>query len=295
MRLHPRLSWRLHLSRLLIFLALACWCAQSVARDLLLAETLNLQQRKQFDVTAYLVSEKLDGVRASWDGSKLYFRSGAMIQAPASFLASFPKDQPMDGELWLGRKQFEALSGIVRTLTPDEKAWAQVQYWVFELPDAPGSFSERSEQIERIAQAAQERDPQTPLRAVAQKTLPHQDALAVELQRVLDLGGEGLMLHLASARYRTGRSDVLLKLKPWLDGEATVVAHVPGKGKYLGKLGALRVVNDSGKRFSIGTGFSDAERAEPPPLGARVSFRYRELTVHQIPRFPVFLRVRHAE
>jgi DNA ligase-1 len=100
------------------------------------------------------------------------------------------------------------------------------------------------------------------------------------------------MLHRADSQYATGRSAALLKLTPWQDAEARVVAHLPGKGKYAGMLGALQVQMPDGRRFALGSGFTDAERRNPPLLGTQVTYRYRELTRHGIPRFARFLRVR---
>jgi DNA ligase-1 len=105
-------------------------------------------------------------------------------------------------------------------------------------------------------------------------------------------GAEGLMLHLADAPYVTGRSDVLLKLKPLQDTEAKVVGHLAGKGKYVGQMGALRMEMPSGKHFNIGTGFSDAARKNPPPIGATITYTYRGFTKNGTPRFASYLRVR---
>lgn len=103
------------------------------------------------------------------------------------------------------------------------------------------------------------------------------------------------MLHRADAAWQTGRSDVLLKMKPQHDTEAVVVAHVPGKGKYEGMLGALVVETPEGRRFRLGTGFSDAQRKAPPPVGSTVTYRYRDVTANGVPRFASFLRVRERE
>jgi DNA ligase 1 len=100
------------------------------------------------------------------------------------------------------------------------------------------------------------------------------------------------MLHRADALYKTGRSDTLLKMKPWEDAEAVVIGHVPGKGKYAVVLGALRVRTSDGREFSLGTGFSDEQRRNPPPVGAVVTYRYHDLTVGGLPRFASFLRIR---
>lgn len=269
-------------------LAGLCLCllalgAAAVELPLLLAE----RYEGDVDVTRYWVSEKLDGVRAHWDGRRLRFRSGHPVPAPRWFTDALPA-QSLDGELWLGRGRFDRLSGIVRRSVPVDAEWREVRYMIFELPDAAGDFTERIRRIEALTAAAGV----SWLQPVAQFRLSDAAALQVRLDAVVRGGGEGLMLHRAGAPYTTGRSADLLKLTPWLDAEARVVAHLPGKGKYAGMLGALRVAMPDGKAFSLGSGFSDAQRRDPPPVGSRVTYRYRELTRNGIPRFPRFLRVR---
>lgn len=243
------------------------------------------------DPTPYLVSEKYDGVRALWDGKVLRSRAGNVIAAPAWFIAKLPK-QPLDGELWMGRGQFEKLSGAVRKTTPQDDEWRQVKYMIFELPEAysevGGAFAERYEQIKRIV--AQASFPQ--LVAVEQFRLPDNAALRRKLAEVVRAGGEGLMLHRADAPYVTGRNDALLKLKPLDDAEATVIGYVPGKGKYTGMMGALRVETADGKRFQIGTGFTDVVRANPPAIGTVITYTHRGLTKNDLPRFASYLRIR---
>lgn len=239
------------------------------------------------DPRHYLVSEKLDGVRAYWDGRSLRFRSGRSVAAPASFLARLPAGQALDGELWLGRRMFDTLSGRVRAEQPDEAAWQPIRYMLFELPGAPGRFDERLQRLADIARAAAWPALQlVPHRRVADRT---------ELQALLEAtvrdGGEGLMLHRADAPYTTGRSDLLIKLKPQWDQEAVVVGHRAGRGKYQGMMGALELELPNGQRFLLGTGFSDAQRRDPPPIGATVTYRYRELTPAGLPRFASFLRM----
>jgi DNA ligase-1 len=117
-------------------------------------------------------------------------------------------------------------------------------------------------------------------------------ALQKKLRDIVRSGGEGLMLHRDDAAYETGRSSALLKVTPWIDAEATVVAHLPGKGKYAGMLGALRMELPDGRRFALGSGLTDALRRNPPPVGTQITYRYRELTKNGMPRFPRYLRVR---
>lgn len=94
------------------------------------------------DPAAYLVSEKLDGVRALWDGRVLRFRSGRVIAAPDWFVAGLPA-HPLDGELWMGRRNFDRLSAAVRRQSADDAEWRSISYQVYEWPQAPGTFSQR--------------------------------------------------------------------------------------------------------------------------------------------------------
>lgn len=238
------------------------------------------------DPTGYLVSEKFDGVRALWDGQVLRFRSGRRIEAPAWFLQALPAT-PLDGELWMGRGRFDDTSAAVRRAEPRDEEWRRLQYLVFELPAGAGRFDERVTQIAALVRAAAGLG----LQAVEQRSLASNAELRQRLRAVVQAGGEGLMLHRADAPVTTGRTDVLLKLKPLLDAEATVVGHVPGKGKNAGQLGALEVEDAAGKRFKLGTGFSEAQRRNPPALGSRVTYTYRDLTPSGKPRFASFLRM----
>ena len=250
---------------------------------LLLAETV----RSDTDVTRDLISEKLDGVRAFWDGRVLVTRGGMLINAPVWFVERFPA-RALDGELWAGRGQFERTSATVRRQTPDDAEWRQLRYMIFELPQAEGDFRERVRAMQAIvAEAA------VPwLQVVEQFTVRDRKELDTKLARVIKAGGEGLMLHRADAPYLTGRHDALLKMKPQYDAEATVVGHLPGKGKYQGMLGALRVRTDAGIEFSLGSGLSDAVRRAPPPIGTLITYRYREVTERGIPRFASYHRLR---
>lgn len=241
----------------------------------------------RIDVPAYFVSEKYDGVRARWDGRVLWTRGGYRIVAPPSFVAGWP-DAPMDGELWIARGQFDRVSSIVRSTRADSAAWADVRFMVFDLPAHPGTFQERVDAMHALVTHTRHAQ----LRMVEQTRVGTRAALDARLAAVVAAGGEGLMLHHADARYGVGRSTALFKLKPHDDAEARVVAHAPGNGKYTGMLGALVVEHHDGRQFRIGTGFSDAQRADPPPPGTWVTYRYNGLTSTGLPRFARFLRVR---
>lgn len=239
------------------------------------------------DVSEYWISEKLDGVRGYWDGEVLRTRNGNPVNPPAWFTAGWP-DTPMDGELWIGRGRFDEVSGIVRAVEPDDDTWREVLFMVFDLPAYGGAFSERVAAMRSLLGDAGI----AWLRPVVQFRVAGSAELDVRLEEIAAAGGEGLMLHHEDALYRAGRSQDLLKYKPYEDAEAVVVGYTRGQGKYEGMLGALVVERADGVRFRIGTGFTDAERADPPPLGSWVTYRYNGLTPQGFPRFARFLRIR---
>ncbi len=100
------------------------------------------------------------------------------------------------------------------------------------------------------------------------------------------------MLRKPGSPYTVGRSLDLLKVKTHEDAEATVIKHLPGSGKHTGRLGSMLVELPNGIQFAIGTGFSDQERDNPPPIGSIVTFKYYGFYKSGIPKFASFLRIR---
>ena len=240
----------------------------------------------------YWVSEKYDGVRAYWDGSGLRTRGGETIAAPAWFTVGWPST-PLDGELWAGRGQFSRAVSTIRQQKPDDQAWRGLRFMVFDLPAHGGVFTER---IAALHGTVSQIDALW-VQAVPQKRIESHAALQRLLMATVRQGGEGLMLHRGSSLYKGVRSDDLLKVKTHDDAEAQVVAHIAGKGKHAGRVGALLVEMPAAhgmapQRFKIGTGLTDADRTQPPPVGSRITYRFRGLTDSGLPRFASFLRVR---
>jgi DNA ligase-1 len=238
------------------------------------------------DPTGWWMSEKLDGVRAYWDGKGFVSRLGNAFLAPDWFLVGLP-DTPLDGELWAGRRQFQKAVSIVRRQDRSDE-WKDISYVVFDAPSLDAPFEDRLAHCRAALEATR------PLYA---RVHEHQlcggiEALRAELLRIEALGGEGIMLRQPASRYVAGRSSTLLKVKSFRDAEARVVGHLPGEGRHAGRLGALLVERPGGARFSVGTGFSDKERAAPPPIGSVITYRYQELSEAGVPRFPSYLGVR---
>ena len=257
--------------------------ARNPAPSLMLADVY----RRGMSLDDYWVSEKYDGVRGYWDGKQLWTRGGELVVAPAWFTAPLPK-QPLDGELWAGRGRFAHAVSTARSQTPNDIAWREMHFMVFDLPAQGGDFTSRLAVLRKLLPIT---DAPWVIPVPQERATTH-EALMALLDKTVKMGGEGLVLHRGGSLYRGERNNDLLKVKPFEDAEARVIAHVPGKGKHGGRLGALVVETPEGKRFKLGTGFTDAERENPPAIGSWVTYRYNGLNPSGLPRFARFMRVR---
>jgi DNA ligase-1 len=257
---------------------------EAQAPPLLLAERWDGAQ----NLAGWWMSEKLDGVRAFWTGKLFLSRLGNPLHAPEWFCHGLPSE-PLDGEFWIGRKKFQRTVGIVRRQDKTD-LWKEVRFRIFDAPEAGDAFEKRLQSILHIVKTKQ------PPYAVAHEhnLCADLDQLRRELARIEELGGEGLMLRQPGSKYEVGRSTTLLKVKSFRDAEARVVGHEPGAGRHKGRLGALLAEMTDGTKFSIGTGLSDAERNNPPPIGSTITFRYQELTDRGVPRFPSYVGIRSS-
>jgi DNA ligase-1 len=237
-------------------------------------------------VAGWWMSEKLDGLRAYWDGRQFLSRTGNLFLAPDWFLAGLPS-VPLDGELWITRKKFTLAQGIAMSQTRGDD-WRQMRFVIYDAPAHGGEFEARLRFLDDLLGRSR---PEFAT-ALEQQQCRGKDHLLAELERIEQLGGEGLMLRQPGSKYEAGRSSTLLKVKTFHTDDAVVIGHQPGEGKHKGRLGALVARMGNGKEFRIGTGLSDAERASPPPVGIVVTFKYQELTELGVPRFPSYVGVR---
>ena len=240
----------------------------------------------EVDVSGWLMSEKLDGVRGYWDGKQLLSKNGNRLYPPETFVRDWPPF-PVEGELWGGRSRFEKTVSIVKKQQP-HNGWLQLKFAIFDVPQSDGRF------IERMARAIEwlAKHPTPYAYVIPQAKVRDSDHLQQELKRIESLGGEGLIVRRPDTYYKDGRTAEILKVKNYQDAEAKVLAHLPGKGRNQGRLGALLVALDDGTQFKIGSGFRDAEREAPPSIGEVVTFKHYGKYPSGIPRFPSFLRLR---
>jgi len=239
---------------------------------------------EDMNVTGWVMSEKLDGVRAFWDGKKLISRSGKIFNAPDSFTRGFPSFA-LDGELWSSRGDFEHIVSIVNTKNSNAR-WRELTYNVFEVPNQQGELLERLEKVKPFLSSR--------LKLIEQVEIHTNREVQAYLQQVIQLGGEGVVLRNPKQVYYVGRTKQAVKYKPFNDAECRVVSILQGSGKYKNMMGAIEC-DYSGKIIKIGSGFTDEERKYPPRIGTLVSFKYYGLTGLGNPKYPVFLRVRLDE
>ncbi len=247
---------------------------------------LAFRWEQKVDIKGWWMSEKLDGVRGYWTGTQLVSRSGNPFHAPGWFTRNFPST-PLDGELWIGREQFSELASIVCRKNADND-WKRVSYHVFDTPEIEGGFEERLDFARRWFLD----HPSLFAEVLEHQICESEEHLRKRLLEIESLGGEGIMLRRPRSPYIVGRSHDLLKVKTHEDAEATVIKHLPGSGKNSGRLGSLLVELPDGTQFAIGTGFSDQERINPPPIGSVITFKYYGSYKSGIPKFASFLRIR---
>jgi len=241
--------------------------------------------RDDINVTDWVMSEKLDGVRAYWDGKQLISRSGRVLNPPRSFTQGFPPFA-LDGEIWSRRGEFEHIVSIINTKESQEN-WDELSYNIFEVPHQKGGLLERLNVLERyLVHNVSER-----IHLIKQTKIKDEHELRSFFDEVIAHGGEGIVLRDPDEPYYTGRTSSALKYKPFTDAECRVTAVLEGRGKFSGQLGAVKC-DYKGKIIKIGSGFTSEQRKNSFLIGTVISFKYYGLTHLGNPKYPVFLRVR---
>ena len=227
------------------------------------------------------MSEKLDGIRAYWNGKSLISRGGKKIYAPKWFIKDFPSFE-IDGELWSKRADFENISSIVRDKIPS-KEWREITYHIFEVPNAKGNLFERLTKVKPYESKI--------LKSVKQIEIKDKKHLDIFLDDILKKRGEGVVVRNPNVGYINHRTSMALKVKKFKDAECEVLGYTKGKGKFEGLVGAIICRLDNGIEFKIGSGLKRKDRENPPKIGAKITFKYQNITKYGKPRFPVYLRL----
>lgn len=235
------------------------------------------------DLTGWWMSEKLDGVRAYWDGKQFLSTGYNIYHAPDWFTAGLPS-HPLDGELWVARGNFQDAPDIAKSQgIPDR--WKELKYLIYDVPEAGGPFEER---MKFLANALPKwKSPYAEL--VEHTVCQNNDHVREELERITDLKGEGLMVRKPGSQYEWAESSTILKIKKFLDMEVIVDDYEPGEGRHEGRVGALWVKLSTGVKCKVGTGLKDKDRDNPPAKGSIITVKYQNLTPDGSLRFPVYV------
>ncbi|VTX99140.1 DNA ligase [Campylobacter concisus] len=263
-------------------------------------DLLLLSEFKDQNVSGWLASEKLDGVRAYWDGENLLSRQGKKLNAPLSFTKNFPKFA-LDGELYAKELKFEEIQASVMDKLPDEKAWNRLKFHIFDVPEASGGLPRRLEVLAKFLK----NEPNDNLIIIKQIKMRDNAHFLKFAESIIAKGGEGAVVREPNAPYERKRSKNALKFKKFKDAECEVIAVNKGSGKYANFAGSLTCKALGGKDdkekagepkegtiFKIGSGLSDKNRQEPPKIGSIITYKFQNLTANGKPRFPIFLRIR---
>ncbi len=238
------------------------------------------------DVTGWVMSEKLDGIRGYWDGNRLLTRKGVLLHPPPWFIKNFPAFE-LDGELWSTQGAFEFIQSVVLDSAPGP-GWEKIKYHIFEVPNAAGTFFERLDRVKQWFNS----HPAGHVRVIPQTLIHDKSDLDRFFRDVASRGGEGVIVKDPDKPYHTGRSAHVLKVKKARDMEGLVIGINQGKGKYENAMGSLTLKLENGVVFKLGTGFTDAVRNNPPAVGTTVTFKYHGFSKNGVPKFASFLRVR---
>lgn len=240
--------------------------------------------KKEYDF--WLMSEKLDGIRAYWNGKELLSKNQNKIYVPSWFTKDFPPFS-LDGELWTKRDDFENIQSIVLSQKED-KGWENITYNIFEVPNQSGDFYERLAFLELYLK----NNPNNYLKIIPQNLIKNSKNLNDFLNKIIQKKGEGVIIKNPKLNYFIGRDSNILKVKKFFDDEAEVIALNLRED---GTLKSLRVKLKNGIIFNLGGGFTNKERLNPPKIGDIVTFKYYGFTKNNKPKFASFLRIREEE
>lgn len=276
------------LAKILLAIALACNFVLALSKpEIILPVTLDNLNR--IDPKQYFVSEKLDGVRAYWDGKNLLTRNGNIIHAPKWFLQNFPPFA-LDGKLWTKRKDFEKIVSIIKT-RKNQNGWQQITFHIFEVPNQSGNLIQRLKVLESYL-----RTHNTPyIKIIPQHQFQTLEEINRFFNQIKQDGGEGIILRDKNTPYLVGRDPSAMKFKIFFDSECLIKGYEKGSGKYQGMMGAI-ICEDQTLHIilRIGSGFSDTMRINPPKIGTIITYKYYQKTKNNRPKHPVFLRIKEA-
>lgn len=265
------------------------------------------------DGTWFALTQKLNGVRATYYKGKLYARSGVPFEGLDHIIQEFSWDNGydfvFDGELTLRDKgtlsdneAFRMATGIVNS--DGDKTC--ICYTIFDLIPTSEFEKGESEAAYRMRRNALDTVKATLSKDGAVSVLPvlysgtDQDRIAELLEQMVQEDKEGLMVNL-DVPYKCKRHNGILKVKRFYTMDLPILRCESGTGKLTDTLGAI-VVDYDGAEVGVGSGFTDEERAwiwahKDEIVGTLAEVKYKETsfdksTGNRSLQFPVFVSLR---
>lgn len=266
--------------------------------------------------TWFSLSEKLNGVRATYYRGKLIARSGEIYDGLDHIIDEinrfgFSDSVVFDGELTLldkgelsDNEAFREATGIINSESTNKTSISYTIFDVvpveeFESREGKMKYRERRQILDEC-QSVMFKDA-TYVR-ILQSLYQGTDQSKIDelLQKMVDEDKEGLMLNL-DVPYKCKRHKGILKVKRFYTMDLPIVRCEEGTGRLAGTLGAF-VLDFKGNEVSVGTGFTDSERAiywaareTLPTLLCEVKYKevsYDKKTGAESLQFPVYVCLR---
>lgn len=256
---------------------------------------------KHTNINNWIITEKLDGVRGIYKDGHFYSRNDNEFYVPKEFyseLLLIPElnGNILDGELWINRKKFDKLVGLVKKDFKTIDEFMEVKFMVFDIPTLNMKYIDRIKYLENILVNLKY------TKFVPYTILKNKNDIPNILNDIENIKGEGLILRDPNSFYENKRSKYMLKIKSSYTDEAIFIGYeISKKGKYKDLISSYKLEwinpNNDKINFNVGSGFNEIQRQlnNIPKIGSLITFKYSELTKSGVPRHPIFLSIRDYE
>jgi len=263
----------------------------------------------------WYMSEKFDGYRAIWNGRSFKSRNNNHFSVPRWFREFLPNGIALDGELWLGRENFESC-GLFRKKMPKkkaqrelwEKAWLEsgVIYKVYDLPNSDLPFEQRMTKLKNIIYKQLFSKVNLdlfnggniknyPIQFTEQILIDSAQQLENKFLDIVGNGGEGLILREPGNYYENKRSESMLKYKMQADMECKIIGYRKSSVNNI-MLGAFRcqLLGNKLVEFTVGGLNSDVKKTykKTHKIGSIITVQHNGFTKTGKPRHVRYLRKR---
>lgn len=267
---------------------------------------------KDYGVSYFWASPKLDGIRCVWKDGQLWTRSGKPVigfehlEKELVELCAERNVDFVDGELYSHSIPFQTIQGfVVRNKNIVEEDKKKIKFNIFAVLNSKIEFEYTKEMI-AVLNFIRFNKKYDHLTVVEYKAISNDFEAINELcEQYVDMGYEGIMLRHPENVYAWKRDNNLLKFKLFFEEDFEIIGTEFGTGKYKDVVGAFIVQGElDGKKIysKVGSGFSDEERAEfsirSDLLGKMVEVKYQGVTDKENAegnyslRFPVFMKLK---